>query len=44
LDFVYKDGQISGVQVKDEFSGNVFTVNSRVVVSAAGPWVDDREK
>jgi glycerol-3-phosphate dehydrogenase len=41
LDFVYKDGQISGVQVKDEFSGNVFTVNSRVVVSAAGPWVDD---
>ncbi|HEX6891290.1 MAG TPA: glycerol-3-phosphate dehydrogenase/oxidase [Chryseolinea sp.] len=41
FDFVYNEEQIRGVKVKDEFSGNEFTINSSVVVSAAGPWVDD---
>ena len=41
VDFVYNGEQISGVQVKDQFSGSSFTVNAKVVVSAAGPWVDD---
>ncbi len=40
-DFVYKEDMVAGVKVKDEISGNSFTINSKYVVSAAGPWVDE---
>jgi len=39
-DFVYEQGKITGVTAKDHQSGNTFEVKAKVVVSAAGPWVD----
>ncbi len=41
VDFVYKEGQVAGVQVKDNSSGDEFTIKSKYVISAAGPWVDE---
>lgn len=38
--FIYEQGQIAGVTVKDRMSGEVFQVHARIVVNAAGPWVD----
>jgi glycerol-3-phosphate dehydrogenase len=40
-DFTYVDGRVTGVNVTDQISGTQFTVKSEVVVSAAGPWVDE---
>lgn len=40
-DFEYTDEQISGVKVKDTISGNDFTIKTKYVISAAGPWVDE---
>lgn len=40
-DFEYTDEQISGVKVKDAISGNDFTIKTKYVISAAGPWVDE---
>jgi glycerol-3-phosphate dehydrogenase len=41
VDFVYKEGGISGVQVEEVFTKEKFIVNASAVVSAAGPWVDE---
>jgi glycerol-3-phosphate dehydrogenase len=38
--FVLEQGQIGGVEVRDQMSGDTFNVRGRVVVNAAGPWVD----
>ena len=40
-DFIYKEEKIAGVTVKDMLSGKNFTINSKYVISAAGPWVDE---
>ncbi len=40
-DFAYTDGKISGVQVLDRRLSERFLVSGSVVVSAAGPWVDE---
>ena len=40
-DFIYKEGQVSGVKVKDAISQVEFEINSSYVISAAGPWVDE---
>ncbi len=40
-EFLYSDGKISGVTVEDQLSHETFSVNGKVVVSAAGPWVDE---
>ena len=40
-DFEYRDEQISGVKVKDGISGRSFTIRTKYVISAAGPWVDE---
>lgn len=40
-DFIYNEDFLSGVQVKDQVSGEQFIIQSNVVVSAAGPWVDE---
>lgn len=40
-DFEYNDELIAGVRVKDGISGKEFTIKSKYVVSAAGPWVDE---
>ncbi len=41
VDFRYTNEIISGVRVKDAISGKRFTIKSRYVISAAGPWVDE---
>lgn len=40
-DFVYNNEKVAGVKVTDEVSGKEFTVKSKYVISAAGPWVDE---
>jgi glycerol-3-phosphate dehydrogenase len=40
-DFLYDADQITGVQVTDQLSAEQFTIDAKVVVSAAGPWVDE---
>ena len=41
-EFVYVNKSISGALVSDELhAGNTFVIKARVVVNAAGPWVDD---
>ena len=40
-DFIYSDGIIAGVKVKDEVFNTEFTIKSKYVISAAGPWVDE---
>ena len=40
-DFVYNDDRVAGVKVHDAISGEDFVIHSKVVVSAAGPWVDE---
>ncbi|PWL40061.1 glycerol-3-phosphate dehydrogenase [Flagellimonas aquimarina] len=41
IDFIYKDEKVAGVKAKDEVSGDEFTIKSKYVISAAGPWVDE---
>lgn len=40
LDFIYLDGIINGVKVIDHTNGNQLSIKAKVVVNAAGPWVD----
>ena len=40
-DFEYTNEKISGVKVKDGISGADFTIKTKHVISAAGPWVDE---
>jgi glycerol-3-phosphate dehydrogenase len=40
-DFVYQNETITGVKVKDHVADLSFQIKSKVVVSAAGPWVDE---
>ncbi|MFX0556252.1 glycerol-3-phosphate dehydrogenase/oxidase [Maribacter sp. CXY002] len=39
--FIYTNEKVSGVKVKDELSGEEFSISSKYVISAAGPWVDE---
>ncbi len=38
--FVLADGRIEGVQVRDQMTGDEVVAHGRVVINAAGPWVD----
>ena len=40
-DFIYKDEKVAGVIVKDVLTNETFGINSKHVISAAGPWVDE---
>lgn len=40
-DFVYEENTVRGVKVKDTITDKEFTVDSKYVISAAGPWVDE---
>lgn len=43
--FIYKEGKVCGIQVKDLIGGSDFTIHGAKVVNATGPWVDQlREK
>jgi glycerol-3-phosphate dehydrogenase len=37
---IYKEGQITGVTVEDQVNGQTYSIHAKVVVNAAGPWVD----
>nr|WP_298923870.1 glycerol-3-phosphate dehydrogenase/oxidase [uncultured Allomuricauda sp.] len=41
IDFIYEEEKVAGVKVKDEASGDEFSIKSKYVISAAGPWVDE---
>lgn len=41
IDFIYEEEKVAGVKVKDEVSGDEFSIKSKYVISAAGPWVDE---
>ena len=38
--FLGNDDNITGVLAKDELSGEEFSINSSLVINAAGPWID----
>ncbi|SNR57603.1 homodimeric glycerol 3-phosphate dehydrogenase (quinone) [Maribacter sedimenticola] len=40
-DFLYENDKVAGVKAVDMISGSEFTINSKYVISAAGPWVDE---
>ncbi|MCH3881324.1 glycerol-3-phosphate dehydrogenase/oxidase [Tenacibaculum aquimarinum] len=40
-EFLYKEDKVVGATVKDTFSSEEFTIKSKYVVNAAGPWVDE---
>ena len=45
LEFTYNQAnRITGLQCQDQHTGQTFTINSKYVVSAAGPWVDELRK
>ena len=44
-DFIYDNGKVAGVHVEDQLNGQIRELRAKVVVNAAGPWVDTlREK
>jgi glycerol-3-phosphate dehydrogenase len=40
-EFIYEDKKIAGAKVKDHVANQSFEIKAKVVVSAAGPWVDE---
>ena len=40
-DITYADGLVNGIEAMDEETGDSFNINAKVVVNAAGPWVDE---
>ncbi|SDT39190.1 glycerol-3-phosphate dehydrogenase [Maribacter dokdonensis] len=40
-DFLYDNEKVAGVKVTDGTTGKEFTIKSKYVISAAGPWVDE---
>ncbi|PFO09859.1 glycerol-3-phosphate dehydrogenase [Bacillus sp. AFS076308] len=40
IELVYKNNKIAGVVAEDQISGEIFNINAKKVVNAAGPWVD----
>ncbi len=39
--FMYQDGRISGVVVKDQLRDTSFELQANHIINAAGPWVDE---
>lgn len=43
--YEYKNGKVIGAHVKDQLSGEEYTISAKKVINATGPWVDTlREK
>lgn len=40
-DFIYEEDMVAGVKVKDTVLDTEFSIRSKYVISAAGPWVDE---
>lgn len=43
-DFIQDAGQVSGVFATDEITGEKLAIKSRLVINAAGPWIDNLNK
>ncbi|MFS0783021.1 glycerol-3-phosphate dehydrogenase/oxidase [Bacillus sp. 1P06AnD] len=44
-EFIYQNGRVAGVKVKDRMTGDTYEIKAKKVVNATGPWVDElREK
>lgn len=39
--FLYKDNKLTGIDVIDQITGKKMSLRGKVVVNAAGPWVDN---
>ncbi|RBP49625.1 glycerol-3-phosphate dehydrogenase/oxidase [Arenicella xantha] len=39
--FLQSDDRITGVAAKDELTGETFSIQSKLVINAAGPWIDN---
>ncbi|WP_133582353.1 glycerol-3-phosphate dehydrogenase/oxidase [Aureibacillus halotolerans] len=39
--FLYEKKKVKGIEVTDRITGETFTLKGRVIVNAAGPWVDN---
>ncbi|UFJ43421.1 glycerol-3-phosphate dehydrogenase/oxidase [Brevibacillus humidisoli] len=39
-EFLYRSGQVNGVQVEDRRTGKTYQLYAKQIVNAAGPWVD----
>ena len=39
LEFLLKNGRVTGVRVRDALSDDTFDIRSRIVINAAGPWM-----
>jgi len=40
-DFIYVDNKLTGIKAEDVLTGKSLEVKSKVIVNAAGPWVDE---
>lgn len=40
-DFIYVDEKVAGVKIKDGISNQEFEINSKYIINATGPWVDE---
>jgi len=40
MDFIYQEGEITGMVASDKLTDKSFIIQSKVIVNAAGPWVD----
>ncbi|MGN7512775.1 MAG: glycerol-3-phosphate dehydrogenase/oxidase [Allomuricauda sp.] len=40
-DFMYENEKVAGVKFTDEVFGDEYSVSSKYVINAAGPWVDE---
>jgi len=42
IDYIYDtEGQINGVVVRDNISGETYHIHAKKIINACGPWVDD---
>ncbi len=41
IDFVYENERVAGVTFRDEVFGDQYSISSKYVINAAGPWVDE---
>ncbi len=41
VSFNFENNKISSVNVKDELTGEEFTINAKVVVNSVGPWLNE---
>ena len=44
-DFIYDSkSKVRGIEVQDQLTGEMYEINAKKVINAAGPWVDEVRK